>query len=196
MKNAKYIIGIDVYRSRYDACFYDIDSNKRKYYKGSLKNEYGKIRLINRIDKENRIIINESLLAAELMIRFPSQVTIVNDEILSLLRNAKIPRGSKMAAFFIKNFKSKKTKNISKIMLANLLIEGEKRVSDQESLCDDGINVFDNVLDGETVDYNAILDLEERSRDFNIHHDGYLNKVEEIEKLIEQFEKLNKIFDK
>jgi hypothetical protein len=195
MKNGKYIIGIDVYLSRYAACFYDYDSNKRLYYKGSLTNDFGKIRLINRIDKDNRILINESLLAAELMIRFPNQVTVVGNEVLSLMSYANIPRGDKTASFYIKTFKNKKLKDISKVMLDNLLVEGKKRVSAQESLCDEGINIFDNVIKEKNVDYEMILDLEERSREFNNHSDVHLNKVEEVEKVVKQFEKLNDIFD-
>jgi hypothetical protein len=195
MKNKKNIIGIDVYRSRYDACFYDVDTNRRKYYTGSLSNGYGKARLINRINEENRIIINESLLAAELMIRFPGQVILVNDEIISLLGNAKIPRGKKMAAFFIKNFRTNKAEKLSKKMIGNLLIEGEKHVNLQEKIFDDGVDFFDNIIDGKKVDYEKILDLEEASRKFNSHSDVQLNKVEEVERVIEKFEKLNDLFD-
>lgn len=195
MRNEKIIIGIDVYRSRYDACFYDIETKKCKYYTGSLKNNYGKKRLINRIKKDDLIIINEGLLAAELMIRFENHVIIVENEIVKLLINAKISRGKKLASFFIKNFRTRKNKKLSSAMIRNLLIEGEKSVSFQETLCDDGIKIFDSIEDGKIVNNEIIYDLDERTRNFNNHSDVNHSKVDEVEKVIEQFEKLNEIFD-
>jgi hypothetical protein len=196
MIKEKYIIGIDVYLSRYDACFYDTKNNESKYYTGSLTNNYGKNRLINRISKDDFIIMNESNLAAEFLIKFTNKILIINDEVLSLLSKANISRGSKMASFFVNNCRVNKNKQLSKTMQESLLIEGSKRVETQEKLFDLGINLFDEIQTNNPTDLKYSYELEDKTNDFNNFKTVKNDKIDEVSDALRKFEKLNELLSK
>lgn len=196
MIEEKYIIGIDVYLSRYDACFYNVENNVSKYYTGSLTNNYGKNRLINRISKDDFIIMNESNLAAEFLIKFTNNIVLINDEIISLLCKANISRGSKMASFFVKNFRDNRKKQLSKTMQENLLVEGSKRVKTQEELFDLGVNLFNEIQTNEPIDLKFSYELEEKTNGFNNLKTVKNDKIDEVSDALNQFEKLNELLGK
>lgn len=193
MNSEKRIIGIDVFRNRYDACFIEINSKAKKYYTGSLINDYGKDRLIKRFESDDLIIINDCVLAAYLLVNFKNRVIVVENKIVALLVKANISRGVKMAGFFVENFENKKNGYLSKEMKQNLLNEESNLLKSQEELFDKGLNLFDLINDGKNIESGSINELEEKLNNFTNQYGGD-NKINEIEKAIVRFEELQKLF--
>lgn len=196
MEKFKRIIGIDVYRNHYNACFSEVEGTKTNYYKGSSISYYGQQRLIARIDKYDIIIISESMLAAILSIRFVDRVKIVNNNFIGIISKANLERGKEMATFFSKNLVNKKNEKLSEKMINNLLIAGEKRADELERLTDLSQDFVSKISRDEDIKFSDVLDLEEDSRIYNSAKKGSTNKVEEVCKQNEEFEKLNDYFSK
>ncbi|MBK5202040.1 MAG: hypothetical protein JJE21_11010, partial [Spirochaetaceae bacterium] len=167
MDKIKRIIGIDVYKDHYDACFQEIDGNKINYYTGSSTSDYGKQRLMARIDEYDMIIISESMFAAILSLRFVDRVKIVNNNFITIISKADVERGKKMATFFTNNLVNKKDDKLSDKMINNLLVAGEQRVNECERLNDLSQELISKISRDESVDFSDVLDLEEGGRIYN-----------------------------
>ncbi len=194
MNDIKRIVGIDVYRERYDACFLNIDTKVSKNYTGSCNSESAKQRLLARVEKDDLILISESKLAAILALRFLKNVIIINTNLIRIFVNANVERGKDMAVFFTKNLANKKNEKLSEKMVNNILIEGKKRFDECERLASLSEDFIDSESRGESIEFSEILAMEEEGRIYANDDVNTTNKIEEILKNLENFEKLNKNF--
>lgn len=196
MDEIKRIIGIDVYRDHYDACFKDVNNNKTNYYTGSSKSDYGKERLMARIDDKDVIIISESMLAAIFKLKFVDNVKIVNNKLIGIINNANVERGKKIATFYVNNLVNKGRDKLSDKMINNLLIAGDERIKECERLNDISQKFIGEIHNGESVKFSEVLDLEEDGRIYSSCNKRCTNKIEDIIRQLEEFEKLNDYFNK
>ena len=186
------IIGIDVFNERYNACILNLSSGNSKNYTGSAVFDSGINRLLNRIDEEDVIYISASQLAAKIALIFKDNVKIINQTMISLLNSAGTKRGKDLAVFYCKHFESSKKLSLSKSMKNKILIEGESRLTQMEKLIDEGESLIESVKLGKKIDFERALDLEQSAREFAGQSGTQSNKMDDIEEVIEEFEKLNK----
>jgi len=187
------IVGIDVFNERYNACILDLSNGNIKNYTGSAALNSGINRLLNRIDKKDVIYISESQLAAKIALIFKDNVTIINLTMISLLNSAGTKRGKELATFYCKNFESSKKLSLSKSMKNKILIEGQSRLTQMEKLIDEGESLIESAKLGKKIDFERALDLEQSAREFAGQSSTLSNKIADIEEIIEEFEKLNKL---
>lgn len=196
MDEIKRIIGIDVYRDHYDACFKEVNNNNTNYYTGSCKSDYGKERLMARIDDKDVIIISESMLAAIFKLKFVDNVKIVNNKLIGIINNANVERGKKIATFYVNNLVNKGRDKLSDKMIKDLLIAGDERIKECERLNDISQKFIGEIHNGESVKFSEVLDLEVDGRIYSSCNKRGTNKIDDIIRQLEEFEKLNDYFNK